>query len=84
MKGDVCQSRNIDDMSETDDYFRRTYQRMSENRTMTNGTSEYTKPMFKIWSSSDLEPDSISHIGGQLLLSIKWPNSKGKCPPNDV
>ena len=34
MKGDVCQTRNIDDMSETDDYFRRTYQRMSENRTM--------------------------------------------------
>ena len=67
MKGDVCQTRNIDDMSETDDYFRRTYQRMSENRTNGRGTRrEYTKPLLKIWSARNLDSDTISHIGDQL------------------
>ena len=62
MKGDVCQTRNIDDMFETDDYFRRTYLRMSENRVQllygSRGTQKY--PSTKIKLSGDLDKDSTN------------------------
>ena len=61
MKGDVCQTRNIDDMFETDDYFRRTYLRMSENRVqLLYGSWGTQNPSKKIRLSGDLDKDSTN------------------------